>query len=60
LIATTLDLCIANFSENIYVVDFNKRVRAAQESINILHGKNDEGISLGMHMQPQEKDKKIS
>jgi hypothetical protein len=57
LITTILDLCIGDFSENISTVDFNKRVRASQENTNILQGEDDEGITLGMPMQPQQDDK---
>jgi hypothetical protein len=55
-INTILYDCIADFGENIYVIDYDKRVRAAQESTNILHEEDDERISLGMPMQPQEEE----
>ena len=42
-----LDYCIDNFSDNISVANYNKRVKAARESTNILQGEDDESISLG-------------
>jgi len=55
LIGGILNLCIIEFDENIYVVD--TRMRAAQESTNILQEEDDESLSLGMPMSPQEEDK---
>jgi hypothetical protein len=43
--------------DNIYVVEYNKRVKVAQKSTNILLREGDEIIRLGMSMQPQEEDK---
>ena len=42
------------FHINIYVVDFNKRGTAAQESTNVLHEEEDKSLSLGMPMHPKE------
>jgi beta-glucanase (GH16 family) len=53
-----LNHCIDDFSDNIYVVDYNKRVNVSQESNNILQEEDDESISMGMSMHPQEEDKK--
>jgi hypothetical protein len=52
-ITIILNYYITNFIENVYVVDFNKRFMAAQESTNILQEEDDKSISLGMSMQPQ-------
>ena len=52
MVAPILDLCIEDFDKNIYVVD--TRMRAAQERTNILQEEDDEILSLGMPMQPQE------
>jgi hypothetical protein len=54
-INTILYDCIADFGENIYVVDYDKRVRAAQESTNILHEEDDERISLGCPCNPKKR-----
>jgi hypothetical protein len=56
-VTNILDYYLTNFKENIYVVDFIKRGMAAQESTHILQREDDESISLGMPMQPQEEDK---
>jgi len=48
-ITLIINYCITNFMDNIYVVDFNKRGTAAQESTNILQEEEDDkSISLGM------------
>ena len=52
MVTPILDLCMDEFDENIYVVD--TRRRAAQARTNILQGEDDESLSLGMPMQPQE------
>jgi hypothetical protein len=51
-----LAVSLIEFDENIYVVD--TRMRAAQESTNILQEEDDESLSLGMPMSPQEEDKR--
>ena len=40
--------------ENIYVVDYNKRGIASQESTNVLQEEDDKSISLGTPMYLQE------
>jgi hypothetical protein len=56
-VSTILNHCIEKCSDNIYVVDYNKKVNTARESNNILQGEDDEGRSLWMSMHPQEEDK---
>jgi hypothetical protein len=41
-----LKYCIRNFSDNTYVIDYNERTFAAQESTNILKEGENENISL--------------
>lgn len=53
-ITLLLNHCIDNFSENIYVVDFNEGHIAAQESTNVLQEEDAKSLSLGMPMHPQE------
>jgi hypothetical protein len=37
--------CITNFSDNIYVVDYNESCATRQKSTNVLEEENDESIS---------------
>ena len=53
----TLDICINDFSENIYVVDFNEGSTTARESTNVLQEEDDKSLSLGMTMPPKEEYK---
>ena len=53
-ITLLLNHCISNFSENIYVVDFNEGYIAAQESTNVLQKEGDKSLSLGMPMHLKE------
>jgi transcriptional regulator with PAS, ATPase and Fis domain len=53
---TILDYFIAEFGENICIVDFDKRVIATQERTNIFQEEDDENIGFGMPMQPQEEE----
>ena len=69
-VTSILEYCIAKFSQNIYVVDYNERGKVPQESTDVLQEEEDENInfeeeecededknlSLGMPMQPQEDD----
>jgi hypothetical protein len=45
-----------NFSQNIYVVDYNEKLRGklAWESTNVLQVEEEKNLSLGMPVQPQE------
>jgi hypothetical protein len=36
-ITNILEYCITNFMDNVYVVEYNKRVMAARESTSLLH-----------------------
>jgi U3 small nucleolar ribonucleoprotein component len=54
-----LDDCIINFSDNIYVVDNNKRGTAARESTNILQKDEDENISFAEDIDEDENEEAI-
>jgi hypothetical protein len=45
-----------NFSQNIYVVDYNEKLRGklARESTDVLQVEEDKDLSFGMPVQPQE------
>jgi hypothetical protein len=45
-----------NFSQNIYIVDYNEKLRGklAWESTDVLQVEEDKDLSLGMPVQPQE------
>jgi hypothetical protein len=51
-----LEYCKMNFSQNIYVVDYNEKLRdkLAWERTDVLQVEEDKDLSLGMPMQPQE------
>jgi hypothetical protein len=51
-----LEYCKMNFSQNIYVVDYNEKLRGklAQKSTDVLQVEEDKDLSLGMPVQPQE------
>jgi hypothetical protein len=59
-ITNILQYCITNFMDNVYVVDYNKRVIAARESIILLHKEeNEEAIvppKLGDVLEPPKDD----
>jgi hypothetical protein len=45
-----------NFSQNIYVVDYNEKLRGklAWESTDVLQEDEDKDLTLGMPVQPQD------
>jgi hypothetical protein len=51
-----LEYCKMNFSRNIYVVDYNEKLRGklGRERTNVLQVEEDKDLSLGMPVQPQE------
>jgi hypothetical protein len=59
-ITNILQYCISNFMDNIYVVDYNKRVIVAHESTSLLHEEvNEEAIvspKLGDVLEPLNDD----
>jgi hypothetical protein len=50
-----LEYCKMNFSQNIYVVDYNEKPRGklARESTDVLQVEEDKDLSLGIPVQPQ-------
>ena len=55
-VTSILEYCIAKFSQNIYVVDYNERGKVPQESIDVLQDEDDENISF----EEEEEDKNLS
>jgi hypothetical protein len=43
-ITNILQYCITNFIDNVYVVDYNKRVMAIRESTSLLHKEENEEV----------------
>jgi hypothetical protein len=41
-----LQICINEFSDNVYVIKYKERIIAAMESTNILHEEYDQSISI--------------
>jgi hypothetical protein len=61
-ITNILQYCINNFMDNVYVVDYNKRIMAARESTSLLHNEeNEEAIVPPKHgdvLEPLKDDSK--
>ena len=50
-----LTYCKENFSDNAYVIDYAKNILFVQDSNNILHGEDDESISLEEEVDEEDK-----
>ena len=53
-ISIILQICIDEFSDNTYVINYNKRNIAALENTKVVHEEDDQNLSLGMPMHPIE------
>ena len=53
-ISIILQICIDEFSDNEYVINYNKRNLAAIENPKVVHEEYDQNLSLGMPMHPIE------